>query len=107
MTVTVKSKTTLTVPPQVQRQAGIKAGDRVEFKVSGGIINIIPELPSAEDELTPAQRRIIDAQLAEGLDDIAKGRVSPKFATVDEMLASLKSKVPRKAAPRQKMPRTR
>ena len=98
MTVTV-NKTALTVPPQVRRQAGIKAGDRVEFKVSGGIINIIPELPSAGEELTPAQRRVIDAKLAEGLEDIAKGRVSPKFSTVDEMLASLKSKGTRKAAP--------
>ena len=107
MTVTVKNKTALTVPPQVRRQAGIKAGDRVEFRVSGGIINIIPQLPSADEELTPAQRRHIGARLAEGLDDIAKGRVSPKFSTVDEMLASLKGKPPRKATPRQKKPRTR
>ena len=33
------------------------------FKVSGGIINIIPKLPSADDEYTPAQRRAIDSQL--------------------------------------------
>jgi bifunctional DNA-binding transcriptional regulator/antitoxin component of YhaV-PrlF toxin-antitoxin module len=65
MTITVKGKSALTVPLAVQRPAGIKAGDRVEFKVSGGIINIIPELPSAEDEFTPAQRRMIDARLAE------------------------------------------
>ena len=63
--------------------------------MSGGIINIIRDLPSADDEYTPAQRRIIDAQPAEGLDDIRKGRVSPKFDTIDEMLASLKSKVHR------------
>lgn len=91
MTVTVKSKTTLTVPPKVQRQAGIKVGDRVEFKVSGGIINIIPALPSADDEYTPEQRKLLNAQLAEGLEDIRKGRVSRKFDTVDEMLASLKA----------------
>jgi len=36
----------------------------VEFKVSGGIINIIPELPIADGEYTPAQRRAIDARLA-------------------------------------------
>ena len=42
-----QTKSALTVPPAVQRLAGIKSGDRVEFKVSGGIINIIPEMPSA------------------------------------------------------------
>jgi len=40
---------------------------------------------------TPEQRRVIDAQLAEGLDDIQKRRVSKSFDTVEEMLASRKS----------------
>ena len=53
MTVTVKNKTDLVVPGSVGRRAGIKAGDRLEFKVSGGIINIIPKLPAADDEYTP------------------------------------------------------
>jgi bifunctional DNA-binding transcriptional regulator/antitoxin component of YhaV-PrlF toxin-antitoxin module len=66
MTVTVKNSAVgLVVPPSVRRRTGIKAGDRLEFKVSGGIINIIPKLPSADDEYTPAQRRVIDAQLKE------------------------------------------
>ena len=54
MTITVKSKTDLVVPPSVRRRARIKAGDRVEFRVSGGIINIIPELPPADDVLKTA-----------------------------------------------------
>jgi bifunctional DNA-binding transcriptional regulator/antitoxin component of YhaV-PrlF toxin-antitoxin module len=103
MTVTVKNKSALTVPPEVQRQAGIKTGDRLEFRVSGRIITILPELPTAADEYTPEQRKILDAQLAEGLDDIRKGRVSPKFDTVDEMLASLKAG----PTPRQKKSRGR
>lgn len=102
MTVTVKNRPNLTIPAEVKRRAGFKAGDRLQFKASGGIINIIRDLPSADDEYTPAQRRIIDAQLAEGLDDIRKGRVSPKFDTVDEMLASLKSKVHRRKKTRTK-----
>jgi hypothetical protein len=65
MTVIVKSRTTLNVPPRIQRRASIKVGDELEFRVSGGIINIIPKLPTAHDEYTPAQRRIIDARLAE------------------------------------------
>jgi AbrB family looped-hinge helix DNA binding protein len=80
MTVIVKSNTTdLVVPKSVRRQAGIKPGDRLEFKVSGGIINIIPKLPSADDEYTPEQRRVIDAQLAEA----AKGPYYGPFETAD------------------------
>jgi bifunctional DNA-binding transcriptional regulator/antitoxin component of YhaV-PrlF toxin-antitoxin module len=105
MTVTVKNKAGLTVPAKIQRQAHLKIGELVEFRVSGGVITILPKLPSADDEYTPKQRRIIDAQLAEGLEDIAKGQVSPRFNTVDEMLASMKSG--RKKAQRQKKPRTR
>jgi len=91
MIITVKDKMDLVVPSSVQREAGIKAGDRLEFKVSGGVINIIPKRLTPDDENTPEQRRIINAQLAEGLEDIRAGRVSPRFNTVDEMLASLKS----------------
>src|SRR5580693_5614393 len=65
MTVVIKDQKQLVVPPSVSRRAGIKVGDRLEFKVSGGIINIIPILPSADDEYTPAQRKIIDTQLRE------------------------------------------
>jgi bifunctional DNA-binding transcriptional regulator/antitoxin component of YhaV-PrlF toxin-antitoxin module len=40
MTVIVKNQDRLLVPPSVQRQAGIKAGDRLEFRVSGPVITI-------------------------------------------------------------------
>jgi predicted transcriptional regulator len=40
MTVTVKNKTPLVVPPAIQRQAGIKAGDRLEVKASPRTITI-------------------------------------------------------------------
>jgi bifunctional DNA-binding transcriptional regulator/antitoxin component of YhaV-PrlF toxin-antitoxin module len=56
MTVTVKRNTLgLVVPQSVRRRAGIKAGDWPEFNVSGGIVSIIPKLPSADDEYTPAR----------------------------------------------------
>ncbi|MGI8744254.1 MAG: AbrB/MazE/SpoVT family DNA-binding domain-containing protein [Bryobacteraceae bacterium] len=92
MTVTVKKAEQLAVPPSVQRRAQIKPGDTLEFKVSGGVITILPKLPSADDEYTPEQRRIVNAQLAEGLDDIRKGRVSRRFENVDPMLNSLKAR---------------
>jgi len=89
MTVTVKSKTPLAVPPAVRRRAGLKSGQQVEFGVSDGIITIRPKLPPADDEFTPKQRRIIDAQLAEGLADIKAGRVRGPFSTHKEFIASL------------------
>ena len=97
MTITVKNKASLVVPPSVRRRAGIKPGDRLEFKVSGGIINIIPKLPTADDEYTPEQRRIIDAGIAEGMEDFRKGRSHGPF-TADEAVNFLKSQMNRPPA---------
>ena len=89
MTVTVKNKTPLVVPPSVRRQAGLKSGQKIEFKVSGGVITICPKLPTVDDEYTPEQRRIVDIQLAEGLAEIDGGQVHGPFATHKEFIASL------------------
>jgi hypothetical protein len=64
----------------------------VEFKVSGGIINIIPKLPTADDEYTPAQRRAIDARLAEA----RKGPYYGPFKTAGEAIAFLGKEIPRR-----------
>jgi bifunctional DNA-binding transcriptional regulator/antitoxin component of YhaV-PrlF toxin-antitoxin module len=89
MTVTVKNKTPLVVPPAVRRQAGLKSGQEIEFKVSGGVISISPKLPTAADEYTPEQRRLVDAQLADGLADVRAGRVHGPFSTHKEFITSL------------------
>ena len=60
MTVTVRNKTPLTVPDQVRRRAGFKPGDKVEFKVSGGMVAILPKpplIPDSVDTLTPAEAK--------------------------------------------------
>ncbi|HTM13733.1 MAG TPA: AbrB/MazE/SpoVT family DNA-binding domain-containing protein [Bryobacteraceae bacterium] len=90
ITVIVKNDTVgLVVPPSVRRRAGIKAGDRLELKVSGGIINIIPKLPSADDEYTTGQRRVIDAQLK----DAAKGPYYGPFETADAAIKFLRTAI--------------
>jgi AbrB family looped-hinge helix DNA binding protein len=78
MTLTLKPKTEITVPKSIRRKAGIKPGDRVEFSVSGRVINIVPKL--SPDELAdflelqdPKARRAIQESNA----DIAAGRVKP------------------------------
>jgi bifunctional DNA-binding transcriptional regulator/antitoxin component of YhaV-PrlF toxin-antitoxin module len=103
MTVTVKNKTPLVVPPVVCRQAGFEGSDELEFKVSGGVIMILPKIPAADGEYTPAQRRAIDRGIAKGLEDIRQGRTHGPFATADEAIAYLKAYTRqrhKKAAPR-------
>ena len=95
MTIVVKERDPLVVPLNIRRRAGIKPGDRLEFKAVRGIITIVSRSQVAAEE-TPEQRRVIDAQLAEGLEDIREGRVSKRFDTVGEMLASLKGSLPKK-----------
>jgi AbrB family looped-hinge helix DNA binding protein len=89
MTITVEDKTGLVAPASVRRRAGLKSGDQVEFKVSGGVITIIPKLPAADDEYTPAQRRAIDRRLAAA----RKGPYYGPFETVDEAIAFLRKEV--------------
>jgi AbrB family looped-hinge helix DNA binding protein len=99
MTVTVKDKTTdLVVPASVRRRAGIKAGDQLEFKVSGRIINIIPKVPSAEDDYTRAQRRVIDAQLEEA----AKGPYYGPFETADAAIKFVNQEIRNRKAGKSK-----
>jgi len=107
MTTVLKDKDPLIVPVSIRRRAGLRPGDRIEFKASRGVITIVNQSQLPLTEGTPEQRRVIDAQLAEGLDDIRKGRVSPRFDSVEEMLASLKGTSPkatRKAARAAKTP---
>jgi AbrB family looped-hinge helix DNA binding protein len=92
MTVTVKNKTPLVVPPTVRRRAGLKSGDELEFKVSGSVITIRPKVRQATgDEYTREQRRLIDRGIAKGLEDIRNGRVHGPFSTADAAIAHLQS----------------
>ncbi len=89
----LNEKKQLVVPVSIQRKAGIKAGDQLEFKASRGVITILPKLPSADDEYTPEQRRKVDAELAKGLQDLKEGRTYGPFNTADEMIASMKQQL--------------
>jgi bifunctional DNA-binding transcriptional regulator/antitoxin component of YhaV-PrlF toxin-antitoxin module len=80
MTVTVKNKDHLLVPPNVQRQAGIKAGDRLEFKVSGQVITITPTTPPT---YKPTKAEL--AAIRKGEAEIARG----EYVTVNELFHDL------------------
>ena len=98
MTVTVKSRNQLVVPESVRRRARIKAGDRLEFKVSGRVITIVPKLAPADDESGPEQRRVIDRELANGLADVKQGRVHGPFSTADKAIRAIRSTLKERAA---------
>jgi AbrB family looped-hinge helix DNA binding protein len=102
MTTVVQNKKPIIVPDSLRRKAGIKAGDQLEFFLSGGIISIVPKPSSADDEYTPAQRRIIDAQLKEGLEDVRNGRTYGPFNTVDEMIASIETNLKKRRVAKKK-----
>src|SRR6266851_3800174 len=88
-----------------QGSGGLSKGDLVEFSLQRGKIVITPKIvidrsqfPSADDEYTPAQRRAIDARLAESEEDLRRGRTAGPFNTADEMIASMKEQLKKKAA---------
>ena len=86
MTITLTKEIRSILPPSVRRKAGFRAGDQVEIKDSGGIVTIIPKLPTADDEYTPEQRKIIDAQL----DEAEKGPLHGPFSDGKEIASYLK-----------------
>ncbi len=79
MSTVVKHKTPIVIPPSIQRRAGIKAGDQLEFRVTGGIISVLPKRSAADEEYTAEQRLQIDAELAEA----SKGPYFGPFETAD------------------------
>ena len=95
-TAKIQDKGQVTIPTAVRRKAGLSKGDLLDFAVKGSKIVITPKLvidrsqfPNADDEYTPAQRRVIDARLAKADADIKAGRVSRIFDTAEEFIADL------------------
>ena len=108
MTITLKAKAPLVVPPSVQRKARLKAGDQVEFRAAPGKITIVSKslvsTAAADDEYTPEQRRIIEAQLAEGLEDIKQGRTYGPFDTAEDAIKFLHKEIRLRKATKRKTP---
>ena len=77
--VTVKNKYQVVIPQRVREQIGVSVGDILEAKVERGRITLTP-------------KSVVDRAIAEGLEDVRKGRVRGPFNTVDQMLDSLKGR---------------
>ena len=80
----VKQKGQVTIPVEIREELGLAEGDYVEVKQEERRIVLTPK------EIVDRHPRI-DAALAERLVDVCAGRVSPKFASVKECEAWLKT----------------
>jgi AbrB family looped-hinge helix DNA binding protein len=99
--VKVQPKGQMTIPRRVRSAVGLIDGDLVEVRAVGKKIVITPQLVidrsrflDADNEYTPAQRRVIDAQL----DEAAKRPFHGPFNTADEMIAHMKGELKKRAA---------
>ena len=97
MVVTLANKIPLVVPPAIQRRAGLVVAKQVELRAEGGVITITAKPPSADDEYTPAQRRVINARLATATKSQSHGPFSAAQAT---QFLKRELKARRKSAPK-------
>src|SRR5216684_5186220 len=98
--VKIHRKGQMTLPSRLRTAIGVVEGDLIEASVQRGKIVLTPKLvidrskfPTADDEYTPQQRRIIDARLAKSDKDLKKGRTFGPFNTAEEMIASMKDQL--------------
>lgn len=101
--VKVQHKGTVIIPTRLRTQAGIAEGDIMEASFHDGKIIFVPKVlidrssfPAADGDYTPAQRRVVDARLAEAEEDIKNGRVHGPFKTHEAMMAVLNKEVGKK-----------
>jgi AbrB family looped-hinge helix DNA binding protein len=87
----------MTIPSTVRTAVGLAEGDLVDVRAIGNRIVITPQVvidrsqfPTADGEYTPAQRRALDASLAES----EKGPYSGPFKSGTEIAAFMKKRSP-------------
>jgi len=80
----------VTIPTRIRTRLGIADGDVLDMKVRSNCVVLTRKAADDDEVLTPDQRRIIDAQLAEGLEDVRMGRVYGPFKTIAELERSMR-----------------
>jgi AbrB family looped-hinge helix DNA binding protein len=84
LVVKVKTKSQVTIPGKLRQRLGIEEGDLLEAKVERGKITLTPT-------------SIVDRRLAEALEDVKRGRTYGPFETADELIASLRANLKKRA----------
>jgi AbrB family looped-hinge helix DNA binding protein len=99
--VKVQRKGQVTIPTEVRARVGLADGDWVEAKAHRGKIVLTPKV-IVDREYTPAQRRVVDARLAESVEQAKRGETYGPFETHRAMTAFLhrQARKARSAKPR-------
>ena len=77
--VTVKTKYQIVIPRAIREQAGVGIGDLLEAKVEKGKITFAP-------------KSVLDRHLAEGLEDLKKGRTHGSYKSAKEAILALEAR---------------
>jgi bifunctional DNA-binding transcriptional regulator/antitoxin component of YhaV-PrlF toxin-antitoxin module len=85
--VTVKNKFQIVIPQHIRKIARIEIGDLLEAGVENGKIVFSP-------------KSLIDRHIAEGLEDVRKGRTHGPYATASEAIEALETRSKRSAKKR-------
>jgi AbrB family looped-hinge helix DNA binding protein len=86
--VTVKNKYQVVIPWSVRDKVAVNVGDLFEANVEKGKITLTP-------------KSLVDRRIAEGLEDIKKGREHGPYSSVEEAMAAFQKRAA-KAAKRAK-----
>jgi AbrB family looped-hinge helix DNA binding protein len=77
--VTVKTKYQIVIPRAIREQVGVGIGDLLEAKVEKGKITFAP-------------KSVLDRHLAEGLEDLKKGRTHGPYKSAKDAIAALEAR---------------
>ena len=109
--VKIHRKGQMTLPSSFRAAMGVGEGSLVELSLKNGKTVITPkvvmdrsQVSNADDEYTPAQRRIIDARIAKADADIRAGRVSKAFSGHGEFIAALHKEATKPSSRKTKLP---
>ncbi len=87
--VKVKTKGQVTIPTALRERVGLNVGDFLEAKIEQGNIVLKPQ-------------SLVDRHIAESIEQFRDGQSFGPFDTADEMIASLKKNVKRRAVKKSK-----
>ena len=82
--VTVKTKFQIVIPQAIREQVGVGVGDLLEARVEKGKITFAP-------------KSVLDRHLAEGLEDLKKGRTHGPYKSAKEAIAALELRTKKRA----------
>ena len=77
--VTVKTKYQIVIPRAIREQAGVDVGDLLEARVEKGKITFAP-------------KSVLDRHLAEGLEDLKRGRTHGPYKSAKDAIAALEGR---------------